>query len=127
MGCKDDVMYKRFSFIYPVTQQCTENNRRNSFIHVSDLEIGGNVTLSQNEVKTVGNEKICFKIDTIIFEGVNVYPLLLALECLEPIESACRHHIEQIVSFDYNVRKNDITFHYPLAKIIRLPLKKKVM
>lgn len=122
-------MRKKFSFIYPVTRKNDATFRRdlNPYEHVADLVINGEAYIAKANLLNNISNKYCFNIHEILFDGRNIYPHTDIIEPLENIKAACLNHVEELFIVPETKGEKPLPRIYPaLAKIITLPLRRKV-
>lgn len=122
-------MRKNFSFIYPVTKRKPGLIRKGdqAFEHVTDLIINGDAIITQANILNNISNKYEFEIHEILFQGKNIYPHTGLFDSLENIKAACANHVDQLLQAHENKEELPITKMYPaLAKVITMPLKRKV-
>src|SRR4051812_5078910 len=121
-------MKKRFSFIYPVTQGRVDLKRIGAwrYDHVADLVVTGTSVEKSRNTLEKPDDRFDFDIEEILFEGVNIFPILDAMDSLDKIEAACFHHIHHLSMGE----ESDFNIYEPkqgsLARVISLPLKRKI-
>jgi hypothetical protein len=122
-------MRKKFSFIYPITRRSEASHRIGGHLydHVTDLLVNGEAYITKANVLNNISNKYHFNIHEILFEGKNIYPNPEVFASLEDIKAACLNHVEQLLLIPEREAEQPLPRIYPaLAKIITMPLKRKV-
>jgi hypothetical protein len=121
-------MRRNFKFIYPLTQTKIDVHRPRGlrYDHVADLLVKGVAFENRASVLEDLTERYDMQIEEILYEGVNILPILESVEAIDKIQDACYHHIHHLFSgleSEYEVpAANDMQ----PGKVITLPLKRKV-
>lgn len=120
-------MKKNFSFTFPVTQGRIHHpeSKMWSYDHVGNLDVSGTAS---DEMPGPPDAPVQFEISEILYQGVNVLPLLRAFGSLEQVIQAANEHVQDIFHRDdveFLVPK-PIAMNHGLAKVISLPLRKRI-
>src|SRR5215204_4240335 len=91
-------MKRSFAFIYPLTQGRVDIHRPGGlrYDHMGDLTVRGFAVEKRGNTMEAMDERYDFEIDEIVFDGVNIYPVLETFDNLDKIEAACYHHIHHM-------------------------------
>ena len=123
-------MRTKFSFIFPVVHQKSDQNRKNgcSYEHVADLLVSGVTSIGDHTILDNIASHHKFDIETILYNGLDVSALLQAFTSLDKIEAACLNHIQTMFEEEQTVSviHEAIKMQPYAAKIISLPLKRKI-
>lgn len=122
----NNIMKKKFSFIFPITQGRVHHPHTNmwSYDHITNLVVTGIAT----HESTSDDLSPSYDIEGIWYEGVDVLPLLKAFNSLQSVKQATEEHVKEIFRIDgteYLVPE-PIHMNHGLAKVISLPLRKRI-
>ena len=87
-------MKNNFSFLFPVMQ--AGSTRENYFQHIADFEVKGYFICFVQGASEINNN-YQFKIQSITYEGKDIFPLLGAFTTITEVEAACKNNIEYIL------------------------------
>jgi hypothetical protein len=119
-----------FEFIYPLTVKKVDIFRHGGYRyeHITDLVVKGvGYKFNGYSVLDPLEDQYDFDIDEILYAGVNIYPVLKAMDAMDEINDACFNHIHRLFlgeESEYKVPGTPLPF--PLAKIVTMSLKRKV-
>lgn len=121
-------MRKKFTFIYPLTQRRVDLHRKGGyrFDHIGNLIVSGVGYLNSDTEEF--NEQYEFDIEEISYNGTDILPVLDAFETLDNIEAACFNHLQHLFNNEESEYEIPVIprVNPGIAKVITLPLKRKV-
>lgn len=121
-------MRKKFSFLYPLTKTSFDSHRagHTSYNHVTDLTITGITSYKDHRILDNIGSHYDFEIESVLYNGVNIAPVLEAFESLEKILAACINHIENLYEGSAKNFNDAIRMNPYMARIVSLPLRRKI-